>query len=169
VSTPQQLTISLAQERRALDFLVFKLEVQKLLFEAGALWWTRETTVEIESALYEVQSCARTRQRRTVTMAASYGLSEASPLPTVIAASGDPWDGVLSQSSLGLSAALGAVEVFAAEHTERLVGSAGALARREVDAPHGLEMNDLEDALGTVRLVSQVCQQLSLELSGQRA
>ncbi|HMD45469.1 MAG TPA: hypothetical protein VKG43_04885 [Acidimicrobiales bacterium] len=168
MTTPQQLTISLAQERRSLDFLVFKLEVQKLLLESGALWWTKETTAEIESAVSEVQSCARTRQRRTAAVASSNGLPEGAPLVAVIGVVGDPWDGILSQSCLALSAALGGVESFAAEHVERLVRSTAALAERGAETPPGLEVHDLEDAVGTVRLVTELCGQLSSELSAQR-
>lgn len=75
-----ELSMQLWRERELLEMLIFKLEEQRLLLEAGAMRWIHFATREIEQVLERLRESGLGRDVEVATVAREWGASESATL-----------------------------------------------------------------------------------------
>ncbi len=79
------------RERELLDVLLFKLEQERLLLEAGEPQWLPRASREIELVLEQLRLTELTRVLEVDGLAAELGLPAGTTLPDLAAAAPSPW------------------------------------------------------------------------------
>jgi flagellar FlgN protein len=79
------------RERELLDVLLFKLETEKLLLDAGELRWLSRSTREIELVLEQLRLAEVNRAVEVAALATQLDLPPESNLAALAAAAPSPW------------------------------------------------------------------------------
>ncbi len=79
------------RERELLDVLLFKLETEKLLLDAGELRWLSRSTREIELVLEQLRLTEINRAIEVDALATQLGLPSDSTLTALAEAAPSPW------------------------------------------------------------------------------
>ncbi len=85
------------RERNLLELLLFKLEEERLVVEAGSSRWLGHASREVELVLAELRAVEASRADELAGVAHELGLQPTATLCEVGAASPPPWDGLLEQ------------------------------------------------------------------------
>ena len=99
-----ELSMQLWRERELLEFLLFKLEEQRLLLGAGSMRWIHYATREVEQVLEQLRTSGLGRDVEVAAVAADWGVPEATTLSELIAAAPtDAWREVFTEHRAALT------------------------------------------------------------------
>lgn len=97
--------MQLWRERELLELLLFKLEEQRLLLEAGSMRWIHFATREVEQVLEQVRESGLGRDVEVASVAREWGVPEAVTLSELIAAApADAWRDIFTEHRSALTA-----------------------------------------------------------------
>ena len=124
-ATFEELARLLWRQRRLLDTLRFKLEVEWLLLDSGRMQWLAVATNEVDDILACVltEELAMTAHPMRV-LGMRLGLKPDAQLADVVAAAPEPWNEIVADHHIALTAALAGIEALAVTND--------ALLRREL-------------------------------------
>ncbi|QIK84317.1 flagellar export chaperone FlgN [Sanguibacter sp. HDW7] len=91
------LTALLWRERRLLELLLFKLDVEQLLLTNGRNRWLAHATDEVTTVLDEIRTVELGHAVESDAVAAGLGLAPGATLAMLAAAAPAPWDTVLGE------------------------------------------------------------------------
>jgi len=92
----------LFQERRLLELLLFKLDEERLILEAGETRWLALASREIETVLDELNKVELARSVAFAELAPELGLPANATLATLTAAVPSPWESVFADHHQGM-------------------------------------------------------------------
>lgn len=124
-----ELSYTLWRQRRLLELLVYKLEVQQLLLAAGRTRWVGAAAREVEAVLDQIRQEELARAVQVNALAAELGLSAEPPLKEIIDAAPAPWDEILREHQAAFLALAAEVEGLTRHNRELL--NRGYQATRE--------------------------------------
>jgi hypothetical protein len=94
----QQFSTVLFRERHLLELLLFKLEEEQLLLEAGRTRWISHASREVETVLDELGEVELSRVAELAAVGHEIGLRDgAITLAEVVHAAPPPWDGIFAE------------------------------------------------------------------------
>lgn len=106
-----ELSTQLMREREMLELLLFKLDIQQMLLASGRTRWVPQTVNEIERVIAAMPPVSLARDTLVVSVAAEWGVPEATTLRELIdAAPTDAWREVMTShlsAMLDLAAEIG--------------------------------------------------------------
>lgn len=117
------LSALLWRERRLLELLLFKLDVEQLLLTHGRTRWLAHATDEVTTVLEEIRTTELGHAVESDAVATSLGLEPGATLAQLAAAAPTPWDTVLAEhrdAFLDLTQQIGAL----ADDNRRLLTAA---------------------------------------------
>jgi hypothetical protein len=144
------------RERDLLELLVFKLDVEHLLLDAGRRRWLAQAGRELEMVREEIRRVEVLRSVEVAALAAELGLGAAVSLRQLAAAAAEPWRSILVDHRTALlnstrevraladagralledgAAATGEALAWLDGPDEVLAGDTGALGPEETPAP----------------------------------
>jgi hypothetical protein len=123
------VTSILWREREAIELLLFKLEEEQLVLEAGRTHWLERATREIEIVLDQIRRTEVLRAAEVDAAAGELGLAAAPSLLALAAAAPPAWDDLLGEHRTAFLAL--AAEVTAVAETNRELLSAGQRSAHE--------------------------------------
>ena len=100
-----ELSSILWRERDLLDLLLFKMEEERLVLDAGLTRWLPRAIREVDLVLEELQRIEAPRAGALEALAVELGLQPGRNLGEVAAAAPPPWDGLLEQHCQAVRAA----------------------------------------------------------------
>ena len=110
----EELARLLWRQRHLLDALRFKLEVEWLLLDSGRVRWLEVATNEIVDVLRCVQAEELTMAARPLReLGTRLGLGADARLADVVAAAPEPWNEIVADHHIALTAGLAGVEALA--------------------------------------------------------
>jgi hypothetical protein len=96
--TLQHFSAVLFRERHLLELLLFKLEEEQLLLEAGRTRWLSHASREVETVLDELSAVELSRVAALASVGQEVGLpDEATTLAQIVHALPSPWDGIFAE------------------------------------------------------------------------
>lgn len=98
-----ELSMQLWQERELLELLLFKLEEQRLLLEAGGTRWIHLATREIEQVLEQLRVSGLGRDVEVASVAREWGVPEATTLGQLIEAAPAAWRDVFADHRVAMT------------------------------------------------------------------
>jgi FlgN protein len=107
----------LFQERRLLELLLFKLDEERLILEAGQTRWLALASREIETVLDELNKVELARSVAFAELATELGLDDTANLATLTAAVPSPWESVFADHHQGMKTLM--TEVVEAAQTSQ--------------------------------------------------
>jgi hypothetical protein len=110
----------LFQERRLLELLLFKLDEERLVLEAGRTRWLALASREVETVLDELNKVELARSVAFAKLAPELGLGDGANLADVTAAVPSPWEAVFADHHQGMKALMTEV-VEAAQSSQTLL------------------------------------------------
>jgi hypothetical protein len=113
----QRLSDLLFHERRLLELLLFKLDEERLVLEAGLTRWLVLATREVETVLDELNKAELTRSVEFAAAATDAGLGDDANLLSLVMAVPPPWDGVFADHQRELKTLM--TDVLAAAATSK--------------------------------------------------
>ena len=113
----QALSEVLFQERRVLELLVFKLDTERLLLDAGRERWLALASREVDTVLDELNKVELARSVTMAQAAPDLGLGPEATLATLVAAVPAPWGPLFAEHQKELQALMH--EVLAASESSR--------------------------------------------------
>ena len=117
----EELARLLWRQRHLLDALRFKLEVEWLLLDRGRMQWLEVATHEIADVLGCVHAEELTMAARPLqVLGTRLGLGPDARLADVVAAAPEPWNEIVADHHIALTAGLADVEALAAANDELL-------------------------------------------------
>ncbi|MCR2824514.1 flagellar export chaperone FlgN [Microbacterium sp. zg.Y909] len=126
-----ELSMQLWQERELLELLLFKLEEQRLLLEAGGIRWIHFATREIEQVLEQLRVSGLGRDVEVSSVGREWGVPDAATLAELIdAAPSDAWREVFADHRVALTARM--TEVAQLKDSNEVHLRAGARAVEEM-------------------------------------
>ena len=99
------LSAGLWRIQEILEALTYRLEVQQVLIEAGRSRWLGRSTREIEAVIAEMREAELMRAVDAGPVCDALGLAPDTPLSEIAAAAPAPWDQVLGEHRISLTAA----------------------------------------------------------------
>ena len=110
---PEELTALLWRERELLDLLLFKLEEEHLILQAGKAKWLDHATTEVDHVLGRLRSASLERTVVASTVALAWGLPENAGLRDLAGAAGaGPWAEILTAHLAALTSQVEQVRVL---------------------------------------------------------
>lgn len=95
--TLQHFSTVLFRERHLLELLLFKLEEEALLLDAGRTRWLTHASREVETVLDELSKVELARVAALAAVGPEIGVGDAvTTLAEVVQAAPSPWDGILA-------------------------------------------------------------------------
>jgi hypothetical protein len=117
----EELSRLLWRQRRLIETLLFKLEVERLLLASGKVRWLDAATVEVGGVLDQIRSEELAREALPLTIIRrELNLGVDSTLSDIIAAAPEPWGDIYREHQAALLAYIGEVEAAAASNRELL-------------------------------------------------
>ncbi|MCR2813970.1 flagellar protein FlgN [Microbacterium sp. zg.Y1090] len=99
--------MQLWQERELLELLIFKLEEQRLLLEAGSMRWIHFASREVEQVLERLRVSGIGRDVEVAAVAREWGVPEVTTLSGLVsAAPTDAWREVFAEHRVALTACM---------------------------------------------------------------
>jgi len=95
--TLQHFSTVLFRERHLLELLLFKLEEEDLLLEAGRTRWLTHASREVETVLDELAKVELARAAALAAAGPEIGVGDAVTLAEVVEAAPAPWDGIFAE------------------------------------------------------------------------
>jgi hypothetical protein len=117
----EELSRLLWRQRRLIETLLFKLEVERLLLSTGKIRWLDAATCEVSAVLDQIRS--EELAREAIPLAAirrQLGLAADTTLTDVISAVPEPWGEIFREHQQVLLSYLGEIEMAAASNRELL-------------------------------------------------
>ena len=136
------------RERRLLDLLVFKLEVEQLVLASGRTRWLSHATREVEKILEETKCVELERAMAVEGSAGELGISDTPTMRELAAVAPTPWDGIFAEHRRALLTL--AQEIDAITKSNRDLLQRGHQAAREAIAAMGEIDIEAYDAHGTL-------------------
>lgn len=100
----QSLSDVLFHERRLLELLLFKLDEERLVLEAGLTRWLALATREVETVLDELNKAELARSVEFAALVPELRLGDDAKLISLVMAVDPPWDGVFADHHKELKA-----------------------------------------------------------------
>ncbi|MDQ1438248.1 MAG: hypothetical protein QOK43_1877 [Acidimicrobiaceae bacterium] len=123
----------LFQERRLLELLLFKLETERLLLDAGRTRWLAHASREIDTLLDELNKVELARSVTLAQVAPELGLGPDATLSTVASTVPSPWGGIFAEHRDDLQSLMGDV-LAAAESSRHLLREGYDSIRQALEA-----------------------------------
>jgi hypothetical protein len=105
----QSFSDVLFQERRLLELLLFKLDEEQLVLEAGRTRWLALASREVETVLDELNKVELGRSVAFASVAPDLGLGTDATHQSVVDAVDPPWDSLFADHQRELKALMGEV------------------------------------------------------------
>ena len=149
MSALTELSNILWRQRRTLERLLYKLEVQQLMLAAGRSRWVTTAAAEVEDTLDKMRGTELSRAVQTAAAAGELGLPTSEPsLRELIDAAPAPWDAILRDHHEAFLQMTAEVEELTRSNTELLTRGYNA-TRDYLNALHGATLVDAYSAKGT--------------------
>jgi hypothetical protein len=117
----EELSRLLWRQRRLIETLLFKLEVERLLLATGKIRWLDAATVEVSTVLDHIRSEDLAREALPLaTIRRRLRLGPDTTLSDIIAAAPEPWGEIYREHQTALLSHLSEVEAAAASNRELL-------------------------------------------------
>jgi hypothetical protein len=117
----EELSRQLWRQRRLIETLLFKLEVERLLLATGKIRWLDAATVEVGVVLDQIRHEDLAREAMPLaTIRRELDLDVEATLTDIIAAAPEPWGEIYRDHQTALLAYIGEVEAAAASNRELL-------------------------------------------------
>ena len=117
----EELSRLLWRQRRLIETLLYKLEVERLLLTTGKIRWLDAATCEVSAIMDQIRSEELAREAIPLAMIRrDLGLQVDATLSDVIGAAPDPWGEIFREHQAVLLSYLGEVEMAAASNRELL-------------------------------------------------
>jgi hypothetical protein len=117
----EELSRLLWRQRRLIETLLFKLEVERLLLATGKIRWLDAATVEVSAVLDQIRSEELAREALPLTVIRrELGLGAGSTLSDIITSAPEPWGDIYRDHQTALLAYIGEVEGAAASNRDLL-------------------------------------------------
>jgi len=128
-----EVSAILWRERNLLDLLLFKLEEERLVLDAGLERWLQRAAREVELVRAELQQIEGPRAGALDGLAAELGLQPGVNLSELAASAPPPWDGLLEQHRAAFLAMMSEVGSLEGGHRDVLARRTGVLAWLDAD------------------------------------
>jgi hypothetical protein len=117
----EELSRLLWRQRRLIETLLFKLEVERLLLATGKIRWLDAATVEVSTVLDHIRNEDLAREAMPMAHIRRHlGLGPEATLTDIVVAAPDPWGEIFRDHQQALLSHLGEVETAAASNRELL-------------------------------------------------
>jgi hypothetical protein len=117
----EDLSRLLWRQRRLIETLLFKLEVERLLLATGKIRWLDAATVEVSTILDHIRSEDLAREAMPMAhIRRELGLGPDATLSDVVESAPDPWGDIYRDHQTALLSYLSEVETAAASNRELL-------------------------------------------------
>jgi hypothetical protein len=117
----EELSRLLWRQRRLIETLLYKLEVERLLLTTGKVRWLDAATVEVSSVLDHIRAEEIARQAIPLAVIRQYlGLGVDATLNDIIVVAPEPWGDIYRDHQAALLSFLGEIEMAAASNRELL-------------------------------------------------
>lgn len=113
-----ELSQCLWRQRRLLELLLFKLDVQQLLLAAGRQRWISAAAKEVEHVLAEIRRGELDRAVLVASVATDLGLDDEPTLSALAALAPEPWDHILREHQQAFLAMTAEVEELSKTNRE---------------------------------------------------
>jgi hypothetical protein len=119
----QALNSVLWNERQLFELLLFKLEEEQLLLEAGKSRWLPHSTREVENVLEQIKDIELSRAIESDAVALELGLPANSPLSLICEHAPEPWDDLLVSHRVAFVQLTAEIEGLVSQNRELLTTS----------------------------------------------
>lgn len=126
----QEVSEALWEERQLVEQLLFKLEEERTLIEAGAKRWVAWCTDEVNEVLERIDLAEATRAQVWAEVAEQFGLPADASIKQMISHAAFPWDTILNEHRTALRLAAREIEENAHSQVEEVRDAAQQAARR---------------------------------------
>jgi hypothetical protein len=117
----EELSRLLWRQRRLIETLLFKLEIERLLLATGKIRWLDAATVEVSTVLDHIRSEDLAREALPLALIRrELGLGPDATLTDIVGAAPEPWGEIYRDHQTALLSYLGEVETAAASNRELL-------------------------------------------------
>jgi hypothetical protein len=117
----EELSRLLWRQRRLIETLLYKLEVERLLLATGKIRWLDAATCEVSAILDQIRTEELAREAIPLAIIRrELGLDADATLTDIISASPDPWGEIFREHQAVLLSYIGEVEIAAASNRELL-------------------------------------------------
>jgi hypothetical protein len=141
------------RERRLLDLLVFKLEVEQLVLASGQTRWLSHATREVETILEEIKCVELERAMAVQGLAGELSSSDTPTLRELAAIAPTPWDGIFAEHRRSLLLLTREIDAITKANRD-LLRHGQRSAREELDSL-GETGGAMPDRLPALRLVGR--------------
>jgi hypothetical protein len=124
------LSHTLWRQRRLLELLQYRLEVQQAMLATGRKRWIGHAAADVESVMDQLRAEELTRAVQVSAVANDHGLRDEPSLRELISAVPSPWDDILREHQLAFLALTSEVEEITKHNRELL--TRGASSTREL-------------------------------------
>ena len=144
-----ELSNILWRQRRSLEALLYKLEVQQLLLTAGRTRWISTAANDVEDVLTKIRSVELSRAVQAATVAAELGMPHPEPsLKELTEIAPAPWDAILRDHQEAFLAMTAEVDELT-KHNKELLNRGYQATREYLAALNGPSGTDIYSARGT--------------------
>lgn len=127
-----ELSHTLWRQRRLLERLVYKLEVQQLVLAAGRTRWLNAAAHEVEGVMEDIRAQELARAVQVAAVGAALGLGADPLLADIMAAAPPPWDQIMAEHYNAFLAMTVEIEALS-KHNRDILGR-GLAATRDLIA-----------------------------------
>ncbi|MGE0879139.1 MAG: flagellar protein FlgN [Acidimicrobiia bacterium] len=148
-----ELSHTMWRQRRLMELLMYRLEVQQLVLASGRTQWLGNAATEVEQVIDAMRKEELKRAVHSSAAGAALGLGVEPSLRELIEAAPSPWDEILREHQAAFLTMTGEIEDLSKQNRDLI--SRGHQATRDLLAAITGEVVDSYSASGTAQRIGQ--------------